>query len=132
MEEKQQHRRHTAEGQQVPAVKASKDCSKGEDYSLEQKFAEFAKITDDGAKIGESKTTDAPRRATEGCDTKFPSNSSVRSNSSAHRGSKQVDVMEEDDVGDMEFEALMRKNDEGSVEMSSNPKAQEIMLGFRL
>lgn len=128
MEEKSD-RRHTTGSEADYKHRPCKDDVKGTNgggYSMEQKFADFLKITPDSP---ESKCPDdSRRRVTEGCDAKIGSYSSA-----GGRDSKQaMGADDDDDVADREFAEMMKRPATGSVALASDPRAKAIALGLSM
>ena len=117
--EQKSDRRHTAD--EVPPIRRSSKEVKGEDYSLETKFAAFAKLSADETPPESPDAKSHRRVATEGCDTKLvpaPGKADSKADS------------DDDDVADREFEQMMRAPDEGSIAVAADAQAREIALGL--
>lgn len=106
-------RRHTEDDSPV------RRGSKG-GYSLEQKFADFVKLSPDETAPESPDAKAYQRRATEGCDTKLV----------ACPAESKGSIDDADDSADREFESMMRAPNEGSAAIAADPKARDIALGF--
>ena len=101
-------RRHTAD--EVPPIGRGSKEVKGDDYSLETKFAAFAKISPDETPPASPDAKVQRRCSTEGCDAKLlPGAGKADSKAGS----------DDDDSADREFEEMMRAPDQGSVAVAA-------------
>lgn len=129
--EQKSDRRHTADEltQKGSGSKDVKGAATTDDYSLEQKFSDFVKLSSDVEADSDRKGArdEAARRFPESGDSKAVTAPGKGDSGQVKDGALSTD---EDDVADREFEHLMHAPSEGSVALAADPKARSMALGF--